>query len=266
MTDRASEFLTDAQASEFSFHEGNGRLLAAPLLNWRGLMAPQRKIAIVGKAPDTMKLAPWGDPSWQCWVLNDMPVLGEAPRFEAVFEIHDHDFAKDNQKHWQWLCQPHGAPIFMRRHYPEVPDCVPLPIEEMCAAGRPYFTNTVAYMVALAILLQPEEIGFWGVNMAAADEYAHQRPNVEYWIGVAEGRGIKVSVPLAADILKSSCLYGIESSAMAAKWQARNAELLAHKAAAENRARQADAETYFFQGALDDMKYWSQWAQTTPKA
>ena len=51
-------------------------------------------------------------------------------------------------------------------------------------------------------LREADEIGLWGVDMKAEDEYAYQRPNIEYWLGIAEGKGIKVHIPEASPILK----------------------------------------------------------------
>jgi hypothetical protein len=60
--------------------------------------------------------------------------------------------------------------------------------------GVDYFTNTVDYAIALAIYKGFSEIGFYGVNMANNTEYSYQKAGVEFWIGQAMGRGIKVKV------------------------------------------------------------------------
>ena len=67
------------------------------------------------------------------------------------------------------------------------------------------------------------QIGLWGVDMAQhgvkqghagwfTSEYARQRPSVEYWLGVAEGMGIDVTVPDESDILKCSVIYGYHTT------------------------------------------------------
>jgi hypothetical protein len=52
-----------------------------------------------------------------------------------------------------------------------------------------------------------DTIGMWGVDMAldgvtGESEYSHQRPSVEYWLGIAQGRGIKLVLPTESEILK----------------------------------------------------------------
>ena len=59
--------------------------------------------------------------------------------------------------------------------------------------GDDYFSNTIDYMIALAIYKGATEIDIYGVNMLG-DQYLFEKPGVEYWRGQAMGRGIKVTV------------------------------------------------------------------------
>jgi hypothetical protein len=132
-------------------------------------------------------------------------------------------------------------------------------------------------MVALAILEHDigetvGEIGLWGINMAQhgkskgigsagwfASEYARQRPSVEYWLGVAEGKGIKVTIPVQSDILKCSCVYGYHTTDVAKKVAARQAELQQRVQQAQAREQQGHDEAIFLSGALEGMQYDLQW-------
>jgi len=60
--------------------------------------------------------------------------------------------------------------------------------------GTDYFSNTVDYTLAMAIYEGFKEIDLYGVNMAVDSEYAYQKPGVDFWCGVALGKGIKVNV------------------------------------------------------------------------
>ena len=80
--------------------------------------------------------------------------------------------------------------------------------------GVDYFTNTVDYAIALAIYKGFRGIHFYGINMANNTEYSYQKAGVEYWIGQAMGRGIKVKVlGKISTILKTSNLkmYGYDT-------------------------------------------------------
>lgn len=229
---------------------------------------PRKKIAIIGKAPSSLGLAPYADESWQIWTLADLVVCKQAPRFDVHFELHDLDqlAAPVKKPYGDWMKSVTDRPIIMREALPDIPASIAFPKDEIVTKYGRYFTNTVSWMLALAIDTMPDEIGVWGVDMATNEEYGHQRPSCEFFLGWAAGAGIKVFVPPQADLLKSVGLYGLDhwQGEMYVKWKARCAELAKRKADAEVRRDQAAAEAIYFDGALSDNKdYWGQWAERT---
>lgn len=68
--------------------------------------------------------------------------------------------------------------------------------------------SSVAYPFAYAIL-RAEKIGLYGVDMAAGEEYAYQRPNMAYLVGKAEGNGIEVFIHPESGLLKSEWTGGM---------------------------------------------------------
>lgn len=56
-----------------------------------------------------------------------------------------------------------------------------------------YFSNTIDYMIALAIYEGYTSLDLYGVNMALESEYYYEKPGVDYWCGQAMGRGIRVT-------------------------------------------------------------------------
>ena len=71
----------------------------------------------------------------------------------------------------------------------------------------PYLTSTIAYEIALAIYEGFEEIALYGIDLNTAEEYAWQKPGVEYLLGIAAGRGIRVVLPTNCPLLNGE-LYG----------------------------------------------------------
>ena len=70
-------------------------------------------------------------------------------------------------------------------------------------------------MVALAILRGYDEISLWGCHFTAAEEFRVQLPSVTWLIGIAEGRGVKVSVGPGAPLLMSGYeagRYGVDQN------------------------------------------------------
>jgi len=87
------------------------------------------------------------------------------------------------------------VPLISPYRYEEIPLFVPFPLKKCVEEfGMPYFTNTICYMIAYAILAGAREIELYGVNQASSHEYSEERGGVEYWLGVASGRGIKVAI------------------------------------------------------------------------
>ena len=238
--------------------------------------AQPKKIAIVGRAPSSQKLAPYADESWEIWGLSS--ACFESPRWTRWFEIHEIEPRKEKWgPYWKWLQEAHGKPKYLRELHPEVPDGVLFPRREVQAelaaicegnGGDSYFTNSVSWMLALAIHEGANEIGVYGVDMAQqgeglASEYAHQRPSVEFFIGLALGRGIKVTVPDTCDLLKNNLLYGFDSGTnkMRVKHAARHKELKTRLSKAQQAMQERQAECLVLQGALDDMTWWKQWEE-----
>ena len=79
--------------------------------------------------------------------------------------------------------------------YAEIPKSQAFPLEEAVEKfGTPYFSNTIAYMTCYALLQGAKEIEFFGVNQAGSHEYTEEKGSVEYWIGIAVGMGVKVTI------------------------------------------------------------------------
>ncbi|RPH74535.1 hypothetical protein EHM76_03390 [bacterium] len=79
--------------------------------------------------------------------------------------------------------------------------------------GGGYFTSTLAYMMAYAILQKVDRIRLYGFELwsgSDANEYDYQRPCMDFWIAVAIGKGIIVEVPylLMQNITNNQNYYG----------------------------------------------------------
>lgn len=87
------------------------------------------------------------------------------------------------------------VPLVAPYRYAEIPLSEAFPLEACYKAfGQPYFLNTIAYMIAYALLQGAKEIELYGVNQASSSEYFYEKSSVEYWLGVANGRGVKITI------------------------------------------------------------------------
>jgi hypothetical protein len=160
------------------------------------------KVALVGLAQSTHDRAPWDDPTWQKWGLA-WDKAGWS-RMDQLFEMHEMRIIKGTFPGNAYLDHLLDCgPVYMQQVYDEVPDAQTYPLAEVTQTiGVPYFMSSVAYMLALAIHQGAEEIALWGVDMAANDEYACQKANAEYLIGLARGKGIVVHIPDESPLCK----------------------------------------------------------------
>jgi hypothetical protein len=124
-----------------------------------------------------------------------------APNYDLIFEVHD-SFEWSPFELSPKRLNEMGRPICLQEEIPEVTKGFRYPLEEVIAIGRDYFGSSLAYMLGLAILQGRPKIALMGFEMQGQDGYAHQRHNAEYWIGVAEGRGIEISVEEGSKLLK----------------------------------------------------------------
>jgi len=184
-----------------------------PLLAGLGRL---RKIAMLGGCA-TIQYAPWHDPTWELWAHASCRHLCKREP-DLLFDLHPPALWKDPKKKWwdtsyyKWLQQAH-VPIMMQEHYPDIPASIKYPFGRIITEfPRGYMTNTIAYMVALALQEGVTHIGIYGADYTGAAEYIAQRGCCEYWLGVAEGRGVQILLPPTCDLLnRPEKLYGYES-------------------------------------------------------
>ena len=173
----------------------------------------KRKIAICGTA-DSLPSAPYADNSWTIWGCAPCLTYPHFKRWDLLFEIHDEDYVAD--KVITDRLKRADCRILMQRHFDEIPKSEPLPLKEMSDGYHKNYTNTIAMMIAYAVYEQKvfndiELMGVWGVNMGAEEEYSFQRPSCEYWLGIAEAKGIKVEIHGEnSAVLKCNTIYGYD--------------------------------------------------------
>jgi hypothetical protein len=190
-----------------------------PLPEWvqvaRMFNRPHKKVAIVGFA-DTRMQAPYNDPTYEIWGLNDLHA--SLPRYDRWFDIHSRSNIDEDVKSGRAPADKCGlgglrtlnVPIYMQERYEDIPNSVKFPLQEIIDKFGNYFTNSISYMTALAIFEGFNVIDIYGVDMAVGTEYVNQRPSCEYFIGLARGRGIKVFIPPASDLCKCRFMYAFE--------------------------------------------------------
>lgn len=196
--------------------------------------AVPKNVAIVGFT-GSREEAPWGADGWHVWVCNNLWKF-VPDKWDRVYDVHPYvDIAaSDDKDHLKFLAETDKHVVMM-----DPPDgwgrnVHLLPRDEITHALGGYFTNSISWMVAHALIewrdagYTPDEcqLHIYGVDLAQAGEYAAQRPSCEYLLGIAVGMGVTVYVPPSSDLLKTGDLYGVGAgSPLRAKLVARKKEL-----------------------------------------
>jgi hypothetical protein len=169
------------------------------------------KIAIVGTEEHTRHLAPWNDPEYKIWVFNEAANAGWCKRWDICFQLHPKYIYRDlnngkDPKHWEWLQQDHGSDkkILMQELDYLVPNSQRYPLDEINESFMSTLTwegeqlknyrATVSYAIALAMWMGADCIDIYGVELVHTAEYRSQQMNFAFWVGVATGRKIPVTL------------------------------------------------------------------------
>jgi hypothetical protein len=185
--------------------------------------AGKKTAGLIGFAPLNRELAPWDDLDVKIFTLNELGKQSWVKRWDVHFQLHARaNFFRLNNhndaNHPEWLKTDHGKPIYMQKVWPDIPNSTRYPIETYIDMFGRYATNTFGYMLGLAIIEGFERIELYGFEMKSDTEYAYQKPNAEYMIGQALGRGIEVWIDPRSSLLQDP-LYGYQDMSIGYRTQ-----------------------------------------------
>jgi hypothetical protein len=211
----------------------------------------RKKVAIVGYAETSRMLAPFDDPEWEIWSMNQL--YRHIPRSDRHFDIHHnwHEHVVEGTDHVGWLTNAQ-IPVYMIERLPQFPNSVTLPIQRLIDLnGKDYFSSSIAYMIALAIADGFTHLRIFGVDLIVGDEWDYQKPNAEFWIGVASGKGMIVGIPPESALCKQTWRYGYQSQPESL---IKMTEIQERRAYLQNLRQQKMIELANCDGALQDVE------------
>ena len=160
----------------------------------------RRNVAIVGFQHERYE-APFDDPEWECWGMNYLHTSMKTTDYawDRWFQLHKRQWLQLHEPdhfglHHLWMMDQR-IPIYVADEWPDVRSAVPYPKDEVEAMPKgKYHAGSFDWMVAFAILKRFKRIALYGVNLTGGGEPLSARPCLEYWLGVAAGRGIEIEV------------------------------------------------------------------------
>jgi hypothetical protein len=221
----------------------------------------KKSLAIVGSAP-TLAAAPYDDPNFEIWAHSTTLPAEQCKRADRAFEFHP--FRYWGQPNVIERLSSFDGPVYMQKHVDAIPNSVAFPIKEIerefklpCMGGTLYVTNSITFMILLAIYEGYTDLNLFGVHMAHNTEYVYQQPSCSWALGIAQGRGCSIWLPKESELLKTRYLYGYEEPT---KWmqhaEDRVTGLRKGVAQAENELNQIAVRKARTEGALQESQYW----------
>jgi len=228
--------------------EGNGLL-------------PELKVALIGSAPSSVRLAPYHDPSWKIFGCSP-GVYGVANRVDTWFETHLWEPGQTwfSPEYVQWMQGLHkrGIELWVGGET-GIEGAKVYPFDDVLDRYDPnrwFCTSSLFWMMAAAIDSGAKKIGFWGVDMAATEEYEMQRAGIHYLTYLARAKGIEVGAPPESDLFTPRFRYGADEWTHSyRKMRARRHELQSRMLDAQRTIKEKEQEAAFLAGAVDDLKY-----------
>lgn len=171
---------------------------------------PQRtKVAIWGFGCQSRHDVPFDRADFVIWSINNAWNASRDSqgrlRADTWWEMHniapdaDGKYAgrpiqNENDMTWIRSCP---VPLFTVEPFDTNPLAVVWPLDYYARKFRDYFTCTFAYQIATAIDWGFEEIHLFGLQLLLGTkrEATVESSCVNYWLGLAEGKGVKVVVP-----------------------------------------------------------------------
>jgi len=176
-------------------------------------------LCILGTA-ESLSEAPFGDETVEMWAAGTAIAFPACERADRVFELHP-------RRYW-------GAPnvmeryvefkgeVIMQDHYDEIPNSVAYPYDAIkkqfyleTMGPNLYVTNTITWMILLAIQEGYTDISLYGVHMSHETEYAYQRSSCSWALGIIHGmilsgKPYRLHIAEASAILKAEYEYGYD--------------------------------------------------------
>ena len=145
----------------------------------------------------------------EVWTMN---ALGSVLQCDKIFHMDDVRIQEirarakpesNTAAMLEWMINS-NIPVITSRPHPDYPTLRPFPLRQVLNEfNTGYFNSTAAYAVAYAMWAGAEKISLFGCDFTYPDAHDAEkgRACVEFWLGMAAERGIKIVVPRNSTLL-----------------------------------------------------------------
>jgi hypothetical protein len=186
----------------------------------------KKPLCIIGTAT-TSKDAPYDmavdggeEYVYDIWGINTALVKEDVKRLDVCFEMHPKRYW--GQQMVTARLNDFGGRVVMQGHYDTIPKSEAYPREAIKAkyhleamGDNLYVTNTITWMLLLALEEGYTDISLFGIHMAHDTEYAYQRASCSWVLGIIhgwilDGKDYKLTIPEESQLLKAEYEYGFD--------------------------------------------------------
>ncbi len=160
----------------------------------------------------------------ETWAIN---ALGDVFACDLIFHMDDVRIQEIRAKAkpesniaamLKWI-KHSQIPVITSRAHPDYPALAEFPLQDVLNhLGHDYFNSTAAYAIAFAIHMGAEQISIFGMDFTYPNVHDAEkgRACVEFWLGQAHARGVKINLPATTTLMDScyprtSRLYGYDT-------------------------------------------------------
>jgi hypothetical protein len=173
-----------------------------------------KKVSIIGRGPGFERAILDQENGYDIWapstacgsttsaegIFPGLFAIGVEPN--KIFQLHQRKVFEP------WLKEKSASVVLIQSDV-FYPACQVLPAQELVDKHGFRFGSSLAWMIAYAVELGYEEINIHGAHMAHETEYGIQRDTLFYFVGYAEGRGVKVNIDRDSGIFIGNQIYGV---------------------------------------------------------
>ncbi len=221
-------------------------------------------LCILGTAP-SLEQAPFGDDQIEFWGVSTVMTRKECEHLDVAFEMHP-------RRYWGNLAvlerlQGFKGKIYMQDHYEEIPNSVSYPYEAIrkrfyldVMKDNLFVTNTITWMLLLAIEEGYTDISLYGVHMAHETEYGYQQASCSWALGIIHGyilQGLPYKLRIAEDseLLTARYEYGYYEPTKAMQFiERRRKGLMSGIEEGKKQAQELQRRIWKTEGAVEEAK------------
>lgn len=121
-----------------------------------------------------------------------------------IFQLHEKELFEP------WICDEQHRVVLVKDD-PDFPRAMVLPHEKLIGIFGARFSSTLAWMLGWALFDGFTDISIRGIHLGTNSEYFDQRDAFFWFIGLAQGKGIKINIDEDSGVFMADRAYGVHN-------------------------------------------------------